>query len=399
MAYANKSDRNRARRHGQPDGRRRPRRSRDPGGQAPGIFWDRVSHLVLALRRRLRRPSRRDEGDTHRPAASPLARRWRRLPWQLRALCLAVVIAICVGGLVGLLQGRAGSGGIQGGQAGQAGEGPQAELTDSLSATVGYSTLRATSSTRNLAQGDLTDIERALARLRAEGINASIDLETIDRSLTLSYRETAGYYSASCIKGLYAVALYQRRIDTGKVPLSSVQQTVEQMIENSDNSAYMSLWLRYRNNFLGAWLNDNNVSLGIYDTREDYLKKPYPTSTPEQLRQAWRSMYAYLTSNEGNSASLATFFQERSVSPIKDVLEAKGESNVTSMSKAGWCPKNEGSDDEPASNDAGVVIRSHDEGKSYVVAIMSDASSDLDALKPLIKAVDDFVCNRHGPSA
>ena len=69
------------------------------------------------------------------------------------------------------------------------------------------------------------------------------------------------------------------------------------------------------------------------------------------------------------------------------------------MSKAGWCPKNEGSDDEPASNDAGVVIRSHDEGKSYVVAIMSDASSDLDALKPLIKAVDDFVCNRHGPSA
>ena len=75
------------------------------------------------------------------------------------------------------------------------------------------------------------------------------------------------------------------------MPLSSVQQTVEQMIENSDNSAYMSLWLRYRNNFLGAWLNDNNVSLGIYDTREDYLKKPYPTSTPEQLMQAWRSMY------------------------------------------------------------------------------------------------------------
>ena len=35
------------------------------------------------------------------------------------------------------------------------------------------------------------------------------------------------------------------------------------------------------------------MSLGIDDTREDYLKKPYPTSTPEQLMQAWRSMYAY----------------------------------------------------------------------------------------------------------
>lgn len=313
-------------------------------------------------------------------------------------LCLAVVIATGACGLVGLLQGRAGSGGAQGGQADQAGESSQAEPVDCLSVTVGYSTLRATSSTPNLAQGDLTDIERALARLRAEGINASIDLETIDRSLALSYRETAGYYSASSIKGLYAVALYQRRVDTGRVPLSSVQKAVEQMIENSDNSAYMSLWLRYRNNFLGAWLDDNNVGLGVYDTRNGYLEKPYPTSTPEQLRQAWRSMYAYLTSNEGNSASLATFFQERSVSPIKDVIEAKGEPDVTSMSKAGWCPKNEGSDDEPASNDAGVVIRPHDEGKSYVVAIMSDASSDLDALKPLIKAVDDFVCSHHGPS-
>ena len=397
MTHANRSDRNGARRRGQPDGRRRPRHSEGPAGRAKDIFWSRISRLFLALRRRLRRDAG-DRGKIRGSVTSSLARRWRQLPWQARALCLAVVIAAYVGGLSGLPQDQAGSGRTQEGQMDQATESPQAEPVDCLSVTVGYSTLRATSSTPNLVQEDLTDIRRALARLRVEGINASIDLETIDKSLTLSYRETAGYYSASSIKGLYAVALYQKRVDTGRVPLSSVQTAVEQMIENSDNSAYMSLWLRYRNNFLGAWLNDNNVSLGIYDTREDYLKKPYPTSTPEQLRQAWRSMYAYLTSNEGNSASLAKFFQDRSVSPIKDVLEAKGEQDVTSMSKAGWCPKNEGSDDEPASNDAGVVIRPHDEGKSYVVAIMSDASSDLDALKPLIKAVDDFVCSRHRPS-
>ena len=181
MTHANRNDRNRARRRGRPDRRRRPRRSEGPGRRANSIFWGRVSRLVLALRRRPRRDAG-DGGKAHRSAASPLARRWRQLPWKVRVLCLAIVIATGACGLVGLLQGRAGSGGAQGGQADQAGESSQAEPVDCLSVTVGYSTLRATSSTPNLAQGDLTDIERALARLRAEGINASIDLETIDKS-------------------------------------------------------------------------------------------------------------------------------------------------------------------------------------------------------------------------
>ena len=52
-------------------------------------------------------------------------------------------------------------------------------------------------------------------------------------------------------------------------------------------------------------------------------------------------------------------------------------------SKPGWFPLDD--NNIPATNDAGVVFS--DTG-AYVLVIMTDISSDLDALRPLVRALD-----------
>ena len=253
-------------------------------------------------------------------------------------------------------------------------------------------TLRAESSSGNVSPDDLKDIKAAIESLNEQNIHPAVSLQTIDGSLSVSYNDNTSYYTASSIKGVYITALLQEQVDTDETPYANVKTLIENAIIYSDNSSYASLRRQYGDDCLKAWMKENDIDPGVYDTTDEYAEVWYPRSTSAQLMDAWLSIYPYVTGDEGCGPALAKILKQREVSPIKDAVQGESDSDeVTTMSKAGWYPLTSEQEVTPAANDAGIVIREGNDRTSYAIAIMSDANQDLDALKPLISALDQFV--------
>ncbi|WP_058270642.1 serine hydrolase [Olsenella massiliensis] len=370
-------------------GRRRPDDGPRPRGRREvdlsAILADVVTFPILAARRvwRLARRLRRRGGRARRHVVAALA-----VTVALAALALAL-------GIAALVRGCASPPPPQAAQPAAADSASQ--VTASASATsadidVGSARLHVTSSLRGIDESRLDPVVEALRGLSDKGINVSLDLRTLDGNMTMGFRTNTSYYTASSIKGLYVCALFQQLVDTGQVPLSDVEERAQAAVMWSDNASYGSLRSQYGTEFFASWLDAAGMGMGAYGTRKEYVDQRYPQSTPEQLREAWEAIWRYLSSGRGASATLRSFFEQRERSPIKDALGDEDDDSVITLSKAGWFPLTEEQGVSPAANDAGVVVRPGDDGRSYVVAVMSDSSEDLEALKPLVKALDDYVC-------
>lgn len=233
---------------------------------------------------------------------------------------------------------------------------------------------------------DLSAIVQELDALHDGGIQAGVTVTSLDGSITLTYQQDQSFYAASTIKAPYACAVLEEGLPAGTVSLTSLRDPVSSALLYSDNESYKQLRDSYGDDVFLTWLQRHDVSMGTYGSLSDYARDHYPFSTPEQLTQMWRAIWAFVSSDAQGASYLKDLLARREESPIADALGPQTET----YSKAGWYPETDGSDAAPASNDAGVVIHGSD-STSYVISVMSTAPSELDKLKGLISAIDHLM--------
>lgn len=222
-----------------------------------------------------------------------------------------------------------------------------------------------------LESEELDAVEDEIAALEDDGVTVSVVLLDLETRRGMTYNADVAMYPASSIKAAFCTWLYET--EGGGGALSS---EVANAIVNSDNEAYDALTDSFGYEAFEAWY-ESVSGFAFERPRVHYI---YPHVTASSLASIWEEIYEFGTSDESGAQELAGYLAQTAVSPIAEVL--RGDLEV--WSKAGWYPVDEW--DIPASNDAGVVFS--DTG-AYVMVVMTDIGSDLDALEPLIAALDE----------
>lgn len=230
------------------------------------------------------------------------------------------------------------------------------------------------------ATPSVASLRQAISALEARGYVVGVCARDLRTGVTVTYDADADFYTASAIKGPYVISVFQELVDAGSLDAADAYRYAAPIILNSDNDAYVALSDRLGRSCFAAWLRQGHVEAGAYPSVDAYAAPHYPHSTARQLAQEWAHAYAYLASGRGHSATLLALLANRTVSPIKDALGEK----CQTLSKAGWYPVDEGIAD-PATNDAGIVMGPRG---PYVIAILSNAPEDFDAVEGIATAVD-----------
>ena len=230
------------------------------------------------------------------------------------------------------------------------------------------------------ATPSVASLRQAISALEARGYVVGVCARDLRTGVTITYDADADFYTASAIKGPYVISVFQELVDAGSLDAADAYHYAQPIILNSDNDAYVALSDRLGRSCFAAWLRRGHVEAGAYPSVDAYAAPHYPHSTARQLAQEWAHAYAYLASGRGHSATLLALLANRTVSPIKDALGEK----CQTLSKAGWYPVDEGIAD-PVTNDAGIVMGPRG---PYVVAILSNAPEDFDAVEGIAAAVD-----------
>lgn len=222
-----------------------------------------------------------------------------------------------------------------------------------------------------LSSSELEDVREEISALE-EGRGAMVcvvllDLET-RRGIT--YDADTPMYPASSIKAAYCTWVMESH--GGAAGRSAV---VEDCLVNSSNDAFHELIDAFGLPAYASWLSAHGAPSAAR-TAGTYF---YPDITASELASVWEEIWRYGTSDDAGGSELAGYLARTGSSPI--AAELRDDCEV--WAKPGWYPADAA--DLPASNDAGVVFS--DEGP-YVMVVMTDIGSDLDALRPLISALD-----------
>lgn len=228
-----------------------------------------------------------------------------------------------------------------------------------------------------LDRPELAAVREQIDALEDRGSTVCVALLDLETRRGLWYNADELMYPASSIKAAYCTWIYEANGGAG-----SLSGTVANCLVNSDNDAYHTLLDAYGLSAYASWLGAH----GAPRAAEEGGLYFYPDTTANELASLWEEIHRYGTSEEAGASELAGYLAQTNHSPIaaglRDVCEV--------WSKPGWYPA-DGSGLE-ATNDAGVVFS--DTG-AYVMVIMTDISSDLDALAPLVTALDaahDTMC-------
>lgn len=232
------------------------------------------------------------------------------------------------------------------------------------------------------ASSEFADLTQAVGSFEDHGYSLSITLRDLSTGRCLYYQPDEYYYSASSIKGPFAIAGYQLEVDGGLVDASVADPIARRALVYSDNDAYLQLRNLFDADYFAEWLAMAEVSPGAYDTLSELAGIHYPHLSTNQMAAMWTYAYDYLSSGGNSAETLVSYLRQREVSPIKDAVGDTSDS----WSKAGWIDIYSGDDVEPATWDAGVVLAP---SGTYVVAIASDAPADLSALGSVAAAVDE----------
>lgn len=237
----------------------------------------------------------------------------------------------------------------------------------------------------NLAESDAyAALAEAMDAYAAKGYQMGFYLEDLASGNYVAYNEHATFYSASCIKGPYAIALYQTHVDGGSVSEAAVDGTVQNLIINSDNEAYRSLHRTYGEQFFADWIIDAGYADG--DASRMYTHYCAICSAAD-MAALWRKGYGYLTGGTQAANDLASYFEGRTETAIGQAVGDR----YTSWGKAGWYYTADGYGSAPAMNDCGIVFA--DSG-TYLVAFMSDGYGDFESAAQVLAALDgvhDFI--------
>ena len=221
-----------------------------------------------------------------------------------------------------------------------------------------------------LSTQQLADVEACIEAIEAGGNTVCVSLTDLATRRGIWLNKDEVMYPASSIKAAYCIYLFETRGGAG-----GESEMVERALVDSDNDAYYDLPLIFGFAPWASWLQSHGAAL----TASGASGYSYPDTTTAELATIWEEIYRYGTSDEKGASELAGYLTRTNFSPIAE--ELRGTYEV--WSKPGWFPLDD--NDIPATNDAGVVFS--DTG-AYVLVVMTDIGADLDALKPLVRALD-----------
>ena len=234
----------------------------------------------------------------------------------------------------------------------------------------GATGLTATAPEGFLATRAFAQVETEIQALTDRGVSVGLSLTDLECGRSLAYNADERFYPASSIKALYCTMVCETQGGPG-----TLAGQMEQCLVNSSNEDYEALIDTYGMRAFGSWLAAHGAPTAAADGSYYY----YPWISAGELATAWQEIYRYGTSGEAGSAELVSYLSCTSTTPTAELLRE----TCDVWSKAGWFPATE--DGLDASVDAGVVFA---ESGTYVLAVMTDMSSNLEGLKPLIGALD-----------
>ncbi len=213
----------------------------------------------------------------------------------------------------------------------------------------------------------LEQIGEALAELDESGYDVGFVLVDLRTGRGIAFNPDQTFYTASSIKGPYAASFCALNPDS----VENWENTIQNMLINSDNDAYTSLNGAYGRQYIKQWCEEAGI-----DPSPCNYKYPYLSSRDMSL--LWLRNYEFFITDPVGQ-EVCEWFQEPTYSVIREVV---GEMYIT-QSKGGWLV-----DEEPRHRttcDSGIVYA--DNG-TYIVSITSDVPSTFDPLIPLMEALN-----------
>ena len=216
----------------------------------------------------------------------------------------------------------------------------------------------------------LDDVVRGF---REGGYRLGFALEDLSTGRTLSYGTNEIFYPASSVKAVYCTMVVEQG---GDAAVAASGPTIENCLVNSDNDAFRSLITGYGYDDYAAWMErfaPESASQAAY--------KNYPTMTAAGMLSCWKETARFCTSGEPGSAFLADCLSQTHSSCLGGLMRDR----YTVWSKPGWYYGFDGEDSAPSTCDCGLV---RSDCGDYVVAILSDAPGDFDALMGVVDALN-----------
>ena len=216
----------------------------------------------------------------------------------------------------------------------------------------------------------LDDVVRGF---REGGYRLGFALEDLSTGRTLSYGTNEIFYPASSVKAVYCTMVFEQG---GDAAVAASGPTIENCLVNSDNDAFRSLIAGYGYDNYAAWMErfaPESASQAAY--------KNYPTMTAAGMLSCWKETARFCTSGEPGSAFLADCLSQTHSSCLGGLMRDR----YTVWSKPGWYYGFDGEDSAPSTCDCGLV---RSDCGDYVVAVLSDAPGDFDALMGVVDALN-----------
>ena len=215
----------------------------------------------------------------------------------------------------------------------------------------------------------MSQVQDEISLIEGRGNTVCVVLLDLNTRRGISYNTDALMYPASSIKASYCAWIFESH--SGAAGMSG---TVADCLINSSNDAYHAVLGTFGLSSYAAWLSSHGAARAAETAGYRY----YPMTTAGELAIIWEEIYRYGTSGEAGAEELTGYLAQTNRSPIGEELR----DTCDVWSKPGWYPAD--GNGLQSSNDAGIVFS---ETGPYVMVIMSDISSDLESLKPLIRAL------------
>lgn len=212
------------------------------------------------------------------------------------------------------------------------------------------------------------DVVNAIKQIRAQGHQMGFVMRDVHTKRGVEYNADQRFYAASTVKGPYVASL------AAKNPASIGQSglIMRQVLSYSSNEGYQFLVSRYGFHTWYQWLAEAGV-------RSDIGRDLYPYYSSRELFKLWQRNYTYFT-NDRQGQQIGLWYENPNLSPIKSALGGQ----YRTRSKAGWI----GGWGLHSASDGGIVYA---KSGPYIIAIMTNASGQLDKLQPTVRALNTLV--------
>ena len=205
------------------------------------------------------------------------------------------------------------------------------------------------------------------------GCRLGFVLEDLSTGRTLSFGDNELFYPASSVKAVYCTMVLEQG---GDAVVDASGPVIENCLVNSDNDSFRALIAGYGYDSYAAWMQRFAP-----EAASEAAYKNYPDMTAAGMLSCWKETARFCSSDEPGGRFLADCLAQTHSS----VLGALMRDRYTVWSKPGWYYAFDGEGTTPSTCDCGVV---QSDCGTYVVAIMSDAAGDFDALMDVADALN-----------